>query len=133
RPLDFGHWAAHKLEAMTGYTLSHGHAVAIGMALDLTYGNLMGWFSDEELERVLTCLNRLGFALYHPMMSNSDALLTGLDEFREHRGGERTVPMIRRSGQTFEVHEIQRETMLAAIRERAAAATRPRRTSIESV
>ncbi len=133
RPLDFGHWAAHKLEAMTGYTLSHGHAVAIGMALDLTYGNLMGWFSDEELERVLTCLNRLGFALYHPMMSNSDALLTGLDEFREHLGGELTVPMIRRIGQTFDVHEIQRETMLAAIRERAAAATRPRRTSIESV
>ncbi|HLM72126.1 MAG TPA: 3-dehydroquinate synthase, partial [Polyangiaceae bacterium] len=37
RPLDFGHWAAHKLEAMTAHELRHGEAVAIGMALDARY------------------------------------------------------------------------------------------------
>ena len=35
RPLDFGHWAAHKLESMTQHRLRHGEAVAIGMALDV--------------------------------------------------------------------------------------------------
>src|SRR5690606_927119 len=34
RPLDFGHWAAHKLEYMTDYKMRHGEAVAVGMALD---------------------------------------------------------------------------------------------------
>src|SRR6185312_16684743 len=37
RPLDFGHWAAHKLEVMTDHALRHGEAVALGMALDARY------------------------------------------------------------------------------------------------
>jgi 3-dehydroquinate synthase len=32
RPLDFGHWAAHKLEQLTNYNLRHGEAVAIGIS-----------------------------------------------------------------------------------------------------
>ena len=32
RPLDFGHWSAHKLEAMSQFELRHGEAVAIGLA-----------------------------------------------------------------------------------------------------
>jgi len=35
RPLDFGHWAAHKLEAMSHYRIGHGQAVAIGIAIDV--------------------------------------------------------------------------------------------------
>ncbi|MEO0333004.1 MAG: 3-dehydroquinate synthase, partial [Bacteroidota bacterium] len=42
RPLDFGHWAAHKLEQLTDYQLRHGEAVAIGIALDITYSYLKG-------------------------------------------------------------------------------------------
>ena len=30
RPLDFGHWAAHKLEQLSHFGISHGEAVAIG-------------------------------------------------------------------------------------------------------
>src|SRR5262249_55076302 len=32
RPLDYGHWAAHKLEMLTRNALRHGEAVAIGIA-----------------------------------------------------------------------------------------------------
>ena len=42
RPLDFGHWAAHKLEALSHYELRHGEAVAIGIALDTRYSVLAG-------------------------------------------------------------------------------------------
>ena len=45
RPLDFGHWAAHKLEHLTDYRLRHGEAVAIGMALDCT---LSDWFVKQS-------------------------------------------------------------------------------------
>ena len=37
RPLDFGHWAAHKLELLTSHRLRHGAAVAIGIMLDSLY------------------------------------------------------------------------------------------------
>ena len=65
RPLDFGHWAAHKLEALSGYELRHGEAVAIGIALDTRYSVLAGLLPPGEDERVRALLERLGFALWH--------------------------------------------------------------------
>ena len=41
RPLDFGHWSAHKLESMTDFELRHGEAVAIGVAVDTVYSSLV--------------------------------------------------------------------------------------------
>ena len=45
RPLDFGHWAAHKLEMLTRHHLRHGEAVALGIALDSRYSVLSGLLS----------------------------------------------------------------------------------------
>ena len=42
RPLDYGHWSAHKLESLTKHHLRHGEAVAIGIALDARYSVLAG-------------------------------------------------------------------------------------------
>lgn len=115
RPLDFGHWAAHKLEQLTDYRLRHGEAVAIGMALDATYSHLAGWLGRDALERVLALLERLGFALDVPEVSGPDALLTGLDEFREHLGGKLTVTLLRDIGQAFEVHALDEARVHAGV------------------
>ncbi|MCF7957628.1 MAG: 3-dehydroquinate synthase [Phycisphaerae bacterium] len=115
RPLDFGHWSAHKLEQMTHFELGHGEAVAIGLAIDTTYANLMGWLSDSEHHRIITTLQQLGFKLFHPVMEHTSYLLKGLDEFREHLGGKLTIPMLRGIGEPFDVHEIDTEQMRNAI------------------
>ena len=114
RPLDFGHWSAHKLEQMTGYRLHHGEAVAIGLALDVTYSHLQGWLSENDWRRVLRTLSGLGFALYAPEMGDADALLGGLREFREHLGGELTIQMLERLGSGFNVHTIDDAVMARA-------------------
>ncbi|MBL7187508.1 MAG: 3-dehydroquinate synthase [Phycisphaerae bacterium] len=115
RPLDFGHWSAHKLEQMSGFELSHGQAVAIGIAIDATYANFMGWLCDANHQRILECLNRIGFRLYHRVMRQANTLLGGLDEFQEHLGGRLTIPSISRIGETFDIFEIDTNQMLAAI------------------
>jgi 3-dehydroquinate synthase len=114
RPLDFGHWAAHKLEHLTDYEIRHGEAVAIGIAMDVTYSNLMGWLNDTDHQRILNCLTNIGFKLFHPVM-NASGLMMGLEEFQEHLGGNLTIPMLRKIGDTFDVHEIVHEKMRAAI------------------
>src|SRR4029079_9824457 len=43
RPLDFGHWAAHKLEQLSEYRLRHGEARATGIALDVIYSRRMSF------------------------------------------------------------------------------------------
>jgi 3-dehydroquinate synthase len=105
RPLDFGHWAAHKLEQLTNYTLRHGEAVAIGIALDATYSHAIGMFSKDSWSRIINIFLELGLPVYAPELEYSD-LLTGLTEFREHLGGELTILLLRDIGTPEEVHEI---------------------------
>ena len=59
RPLDFGHWVAHKLEQMTDFRLSHGEAVSIGMAVDILYGGLAGLMPMAKAVEVLTLMEKL--------------------------------------------------------------------------
>lgn len=103
RPLDFGHWAAHKLERLSAHRLRHGEAVAIGMALDATYANRAGHLSDSDWRRVLAVLRALGFAVACPEL-HQPSLLDGLEEFRAHLGGRLTLTLISRIGRAFEVH-----------------------------
>ncbi len=124
RPLDFGHWAAHKLESLTGYELGHGEAVAIGMALDATYSHLAGLLAKPAWERVLDTLANLGFTLYVPELEGPPGVLAGLEEFREHLGGQLTIMLIWDLGQGLEVHDLDLKLLEASIgllRKRAAA------------
>ena len=85
RPLDFGHWAAHKLEQMSNYGIRHGEAVAKGIALDVTYAQLTGLISEDSLRRILTLLEEIGFDLHIPVKTDKEieTLLAGIQEFRE--------------------------------------------------
>ncbi len=114
RPLDFGHWSAHKLEQLTNYRLRHGEAVAIGLALDVTYSHLQGWLSAEDVRRVCDALAGMGFALYDSALE-SPKIFDGLREFREHLGGELTIQMLRSIGEGFNVHEIDETLMRQGI------------------
>jgi 3-dehydroquinate synthase len=110
RPLDFGHWAAHKLESMTRHRLRHGEAVAIGLAIDTVYAELSGLCDAVTAARVQTLLARLGFRLWDDALAATTdgrrVVLDGLAEFREHLGGELTITLLRGVGEAIEVHEI---------------------------
>ncbi len=115
RPLDFGHWSAHKLEAMTDFRLRHGEAVAIGVAIDTVYSSLALGLPRDDADRVLRCLVDLGFALDHPALRDTEGLFQGLEEFRQHLGGRLTLTMLRGVGDPIDVHEIDPALMRAAI------------------
>jgi len=122
RPLDFGHWAAHKLEQITHFEVTHGEAVAIGMAVDLVYSVKKGILDNSTAQRVLRLIEAIGFETYHPKLqaegnTGQTVILEGLEEFREHLGGELTVTLVPKIGQKLEVHEMDRDLILAAMEE----------------
>lgn len=118
RPLDFGHWAAHKLEHMTNYRLRHGEAVAKGMAIDLVYASLQGFISVKDRDDILNVLRTIGFDLEVPVCSQAemDELLLGIEEFREHLGGQLTITLLSGIGNKKNVHDIDKPVMERAIR-----------------
>ncbi|MFZ6708755.1 3-dehydroquinate synthase [Undibacterium sp. TC9W] len=120
RPLDYGHWVAHKLERLTAHALSHGEAVAIGLALDARYSCLAGLLPAGEDARIHRLLTKLGFDLWHPQLLAQNAqgellVLQGLREFREHLGGELTITLLAAIGSGVEVHEMDAGLVRAAI------------------
>src|ERR1044071_3757634 len=130
RPLDFGHWAAHKLEQLSEYRLRHGEAVAIGIALDVIYSRRKNLLDAASADRILRLIELLGFDLYASELQHTDTkgnlnVLAGLEEFREHLGGELTITLLRAIGQGFEVHEVDHEAMIASIHELEQRASQP--------
>ena len=122
RPLDFGHWAAHKLEQLSEYRLRHGEAVAVGIALDVVYSRLVGLLDTPSADRVLRLLEHLGFELFAPELLNEDEtgqlrVVAGLEEFREHLGGELTITLLSEIGKGQEVHEMDLPLVVRAISE----------------
>jgi 3-dehydroquinate synthase len=114
RPLDFGHWSAHKLEHLTRNEVNHGEAVAIGIALDTRYSVMAGLLPEGEDERVIRVLERLGFTLWHDALRQKNpkgqlSLMQGLADFQEHLGGELTITLLADIGRGVEVHEMNAE------------------------
>lgn len=118
RPLDFGHWSAHKLEQLTDFELRHGEAVSIGIALDSVYSWLTGLLDPESLERIIQLLKALRLPLYHPLLEIEDdeaPIVAGLQEFREHLGGRLTISLLEAIGKGKEVHSIEINTLRKAV------------------
>ncbi|MCK7557733.1 3-dehydroquinate synthase [Chitinophaga sedimenti] len=120
RPLDFGHWSAHKLEQLSDFELRHGEAVSIGIALDSVYSFLLGWLSEDELLRIINLLKQLRLPLYHPLLEadedeDNPGVVAGLEEFREHLGGQLTISLLRAIGRGEEVHVMDTDLLQRAM------------------
>lgn len=120
RPLDFGHWSAHKLEVMSGFGLRHGEAVGIGVAVDTAYSTHCFGLPVKTRDAVLDCLENFGLTLDHPALHDTETLFAGLEEFRQHLGGRLTLTMLKDAGKPFEVHEVDESLMRRSIEEVAA-------------
>jgi 3-dehydroquinate synthase len=120
RPLDFGHWAAHKLESLTAHRLRHGEAVAIGLALDARYSVDAGLLAPGDLDAVCSVLERLGLPLWDAALDiagpdGRPAVLRGLDEFREHLGGDLTITLLAGLGRGVDAGTIDPDGMRRAL------------------
>lgn len=122
RPLDFGHWSAHYLEGLTNYELRHGEAVAIGIILDMIIARNQGLVKQEEYELVCSGLKDSGFSLWHPLLEKREkngflSIYGGLEEFRQHLGGELTLIMPDHLGESCRIKNISHDEVESAIKE----------------
>jgi 3-dehydroquinate synthase len=119
RPLDFGHWSAHKLETMSDYWVGHGQAVAVGIAVDSYYAMHEGLITPEQLQRIVNGLTECGLPIYLDYLSRATGgeldILTGLAEFREHLGGRLNITLPDGLGAKCEVHHLEDSIITEAV------------------
>ena len=56
--LNFGHTVGHAIESLSEYSISHGHAVAAGMAIESRAAVRMGMCKKDDLQDILQLLKR---------------------------------------------------------------------------
>ena len=110
RPLDFGHWSAHRMEVLSKHRLSHGEAVAIGMSIDLLYARALGKIDHHVVDLTLDALEECGFKLWDHTLDMRDShghrsVWTGLEQFREHLGGALCIAMPDGLGNRCDIHD----------------------------
>ncbi len=115
RPLDFGHWSAHKLETLANFDIRHGEAVAVGVAVDVAYSHLTQGLSYRSAQQTLATLNDLRLPLWDSRL-DAEAIFDGLEEFRQHLGGQLTITLIKDVGCPVDVHKIDRTAMREAMK-----------------
>ncbi|MDP2643302.1 MAG: 3-dehydroquinate synthase [Desulfobacterales bacterium] len=111
RPLDFGHWSAHRLEALSDYDISHGQAVSIGMAMDCFYAFGLGLLSEKECDAIMDAFKESGLRIWSELLEQRTStgdleILKGIDDFQEHLGGELNVTLPDGIGKKVEIHQI---------------------------
>lgn len=120
RPLDYGHWIAHKLESLSKYKINHGNAVALGILFDSTYSYFIGLLSNNNWKKIVYLIIKLGFKIFYEELlikKNGNYLLfKGLEEFREHLGGKLTITLIKDIGCKIDIHHIDNFYYLKCIK-----------------
>ena len=122
RPLDFGHWAAHKLEQLSSFHLSHAAAVSVGLWLDVKYSVKAGLLAEAEAVRIRNVLEAMALPMFHEALLHRNShgvleILAGLEEFREHLGGRLTVLLLSEPGKGVDVNEMNAELICQCIDE----------------
>jgi 3-dehydroquinate synthase len=120
RPLDFGHWSAHKLEVMSNYTITHGQGVSIGVALDSLYAAKIGFITVADATQIAQGLMDSGLPVWHELLLKEDAegeleVFDGLNKFREHLGGQLCLTLPKPVGKKQEIHEVNFAVMKECI------------------
>lgn len=114
RPLDFGHWAAHRLEVLSAYGIRHGEAVACGILLDSLYSLRSGTIQEPEFDKISRLLLDLGFSFDFSELGRLE-VRASLEEFREHLGGTLSITLLSGIGRTYEANEIDIPLMDACL------------------
>jgi 2-epi-5-epi-valiolone synthase len=86
RLVDFGHTFSPALEARSGFSISHGEAVAVDMALSAVIGAELGLCTQRVARRIVALLARIGLPVNSPLL-DLDLCREAMASTSAHRGG----------------------------------------------
>ncbi len=97
--LNLGHTAAHAIEKCSGYEISHGHAVAMGMAMISTIAEKLSLCDEGTYAQMMKALNKFNFPLDVPYQAEELASAALYDKKR--RGDEITLVIPKAPGESY--------------------------------
>ena len=101
RILNFGHTVGHALEAESGYAISHGNAVSLGMIAAARISERVCDFPPGERLRIENLIEEIGLACRIPADIGTGGILKRLQVDKKKKGGVVHFVLLRRLGMPF--------------------------------
>jgi len=101
RILNFGHTVGHAVEAESGFAVSHGEAVAMGMCAAVLLSERLKYLSPGDRERILSVIEGLGLPVRIPASLDTEGILQGLKKDKKKEGGKIHFILLKKPGQPF--------------------------------
>jgi 3-dehydroquinate synthase len=105
---------------MSRFTIGHGQAVSIGIAMDAHIAVRQGLMAEADFIRIIDGLQDCGLPVWDELLhrrapDGSLEILAGLAQFREHLGGELMITLPNGIGAKVEVNAVEADDVAAAI------------------
>lgn len=97
--LNFGHTIGHAVELVTGYSLLHGEAVAIGMAVESDLAERIGVADAGTASRIKDALTAAKLPIELPAGCRPERMLDAMRSDKKTRGGTIRFALPRRVGE----------------------------------
>jgi 3-dehydroquinate synthetase/shikimate kinase len=111
--LNLGHTFGHALELLSGFTLRHGEAVALGLIAATELSAALGYCDRALPGQVAAAVERLGLPTIYPF--DPAAVLAAMATDKKRRGRVLRFVLPRRVGQVEVVEGISESAVLAAL------------------
>ena len=119
RLLNFGHTVGHAVESLSlngdANPITHGEAVAIGMSIEARLSVEVGLSGQEVVVHTRDALTRLGLPVYHPLLIDTEALLSLIEGDKKAKAGDVRWTLLRGIGQGVSGVSVAAKQLLSAI------------------
>jgi 3-dehydroquinate synthase len=120
KTLNFGHTVGHAVEALSGFTLLHGEAIAIGMVVEARIGEQLGISKPGTTDRVREALHRFGLPTRVPLEMDARRILELTRVDKKARAGRVEYALVEKIGVSSRGtgsfgHPVEDERVTAAI------------------
>jgi 3-dehydroquinate synthase len=114
--LNYGHTVGHAIEAASGYSIHHGHAVAAGMRAAVRISAALGLCDRALVDAQDELLARHGLPVHLPALA-ADAVIAATAADKKVRGGRGRWVLLRGMGKAETGHEVPDAAVREAVAE----------------
>jgi 3-dehydroquinate synthase len=101
RILNFGHTIGHAVEAESGYSISHGDAVSIGMTGAMILSEKLGHLKPEERDKLTAIIHQMGLPQRIPASLSSEKIHSRIGKDKKRGHGSVHLVLLKRAGMPF--------------------------------
>jgi 3-dehydroquinate synthase len=101
RILNFGHTIGHAIEAESGYSISHGEAISMGMVASAIISERLKYLSSEERGRIISLIRKISLPDSIPEALSTDGVLSRIKRDKKKEGDTIRFVLLKKIGMPF--------------------------------